>query len=163
MFEPIRIRKHPYVLHFLSISELSHTAHFLCRGNSYTKYAAVLIILEEINACASVRKKVHNFWLRNQKRERILIALYWSEATQFKLQKKIPLTVGVQRECIDWDYGAALGKGSPVCFLFNISPLRPPHLFWEQQAEIWSNAECHMWVCERHTTLWWEPAGHGYG
>lgn len=66
-----------------------------------------------------------------------------------------------QRECIDWDYGGALGKGSSVCFPFNLSPLRPPHLFWEQQAEIWSNAECHMWesVCARDTTLWWEAAG----
>lgn len=47
--------------------------------------------------------------------------------------------------------GGALGKGSCECFSFNLSPLRPPHLFWEQQAEIWSNAECHMCVFGRET------------
>lgn len=61
------------------------------------------------------------------------------------------LAVGGQRECIDWDYGGAVGKGSSECFLFSLSPLRPPHLFWEQQAEIWSNAECHMCVFVRET------------
>lgn len=61
------------------------------------------------------------------------------------------LAVVGQRECIDWDYGVALGKGSSECSLFNLSPLRPPHLFWERQAEIWSNAECHMCVFVRGT------------
>lgn len=56
------------------------------------------------------------------------------------------LVVGGAREGVDWDFGGAMGNGSSLCFLFNLSPLRPPHLFWEEQAEIWSNAECHIWV-----------------
>lgn len=118
----------------------------------------------------SVRKQVGCiFWLQNQKdgaqnqdiltsrcrfhRHKLRCSELRVHSSGYRWGRALAL-LG-QRECIDWDYGGALGKGSSVGFLFNLSPLRPPHLFWEQQAEIWSNAECHMRVClwERHNTL----------